>query len=224
MTSHYRQDVLKKLLFAVWTMLTLILVFAVGLLVYEMLEAGQQPLSTLHVPERVPREAGAAQPDAPLGTREMVLYFGGSDGASLVPEAATFEYTASTVENCRRALEALIAGPRDILTRIMPPAVKVRALYLRDNGELVIDFSRELQSDSARLRSAAYEALFVYGVVNTMTQSALRASGDPSVQRVRILIEGTPPGDAFPAHLDLRDPVKPEPDWIETAQERKAHG
>ena len=188
-----------------------------------MVQAGQTPLASLRVPERS-AASPAPREDAPLGTREIILYFAAADGSALAPESTVLEYTNSTVENCRRALNALIAGPRDILVRVLPPSARIRALYLRDNGELVVDFSRELQTDAARFRSATHESLLFYAVVNTVTQPALRSETDPAVSSVRFLIEGAPPTDVFPAHLDLRQPLVPDPAWIATAHDRPAHG
>ena len=212
-----RRDVMRSLLLALWAMFTMVLFFMVVLLVRQMLETGGDPLAALR-PEpaaRAPESEKPARPaPAKLGNREIVLYFGTADAAALASETQTLEYSASTVENCRSALEALIAGPRDILTPVLDASVKVRALYLREDGELVVDFSRELQSKHTRFKSASLEALMLYAIVNTVTQSTLRAGDDPAVRTVRILIEGMPPTDAFPAHLSWDAPVAPDMRWV----------
>ncbi len=125
-------------------------------------------------------------------------------------------------------MAALIAGPRDILTPVLDASVKVRALYLREDGELVVDFSRELQSKHSRFKSASLESLMLYAIVNTVTQTALRAGDDPIVRTVRILIEGMPPTEAYPAHLTWAEPVAPDARWVsspvEVATEAPANG
>lgn len=216
-----RQDILRKFMISIWAMVTLVLFFSVILLVREMLETGQDPLAALRVASEQETEAMPAprrQADI-LGARELTLYFATSDGRVLAPEIHTIEFSGSTVENCKRALQKLIAGPRDILTPILPATAKIRAMYLLENGELVVDFSRELLSEHARFKSASLEALMVYGVVNTLTQETLRSKNGVPVRQVRFLFEGLPPLENFPAHLDLRQPVGPDQRWIELTQE-----
>ena len=219
MNETRRQDILQRFLMSVWAMVTFVLLFAVGLLIYEMSERGQAPLSTLGIPDEAAAPPKVTRPEAPLGTRNVTLYFASSDGRALQTEVVVLEYSGSAVENCRRALAALIAGPRDLLTRVVPPSTKVRAVYLLQDGELVIDFSRDLQTELGRVKSASTEALFIYGVVNTVTQSGLQTEHDPAVRRVRFLIEGAPPSERFPAHLDLSLPVGPDTRWVADAGE-----
>jgi len=168
---------------------------------------------------RGPSAGAPAQPASrsvavPLGTREIVLYFAGADGASLVPEKRRIDIVPSAVENCRAALRELIAGPSRLHFPVLPGTAKVRALYLLDDGELVIDFSGEIQPDTAALRSATLEALMVYAIVNTVTQPELRGEHAKGARRVRFLVEGSPPRETFPAHLDLSAPIAPDPRWI----------
>ena len=124
------------------------------------------------------------------------------------------EFSDSTQENCRAALALLIAGPEKNNTPIFPPQVQLRALYLPDNGELVLDFSRDLIASGARFKSASFESLLVYGVVNTLCQPALQAKGGATVRQVRFLFEGAPPQEGFPAHIDLGGPIRPDETWL----------
>ena len=68
----------------------------------------------------------------------------------------------------------------------------MRGIYLLEDGELVVDFSGEIVSEHLRFSSAAMECLMIYGVVNTLTQDALRGPEDLPVRRVRFLFEGRP--------------------------------
>jgi spore germination protein GerM len=225
MNGAGRRDILKKLGVALWAMATLVLLFCVLLLVREMINRGENPFESFRAaPAGSIAEPAAARPAAPGGTREVQIYFGSGDGRYLAAETHTIEYSASSVENCRQALQRLIAGPRDLLTPVIPASVKVRAIYLLDDGELVVDFSGEMLSEQLRFKSASLEALMAYAVVNTLTQSALQAEQDPPVRRVRFLFEGTPPQEAFPAHIDLSAPLTPNARWIETAPDAPAHG
>jgi spore germination protein GerM len=220
-----RQDILKKVMFSLWGMLTMVLLFCVILLVNEMMQRGQDPLAAVR-PESVQAPA-ASQPgdeDAPVEMQDVVLYFASQDGHSLAPEIRSLEKSNSTVENCRNALELLIQGPRDILLPVLPPNTGINAMYLLDDGELVVDFSRELQMEQSRFRSANSEALFVFAVVSSLTQKSLQVAGQPAVTRVRFLLEGTRPQETFPAHFDLSEALRPDPAWLEPVQDRVAHG
>lgn len=225
MNTTKPKKVFQKLGLAVWAMVTMVLLFCVALLMNEMMKSGQDPFAAIAPAPRPEAPAERPASGGTQGAREIVCYFGTSDGGALAPESHTIELGDSTVENCRRAMKALIAGPRDILTPVLPPAAQVRALYLLEEGELVVDFSRELLSEHIRFKSAALEALMVYAVVNTLTQPALQGASDAAVRRIRFLFEGSPPQEIFPAHLDLSEPVEPDARWVEKAAPgAPAHG
>jgi hypothetical protein len=130
------------------------------------------------------------------------LFFASTDGRTLAAEKRSIECGSSTIENCRAALAALIAGSQTGLTALLPPTAKTRALYMLPEGELVVDFSSEVKMAHARLKSASLEAMFAYGVTQTVTQSALQGTQGGTVRRVRLLFDGEPQ-DTFPAHLDV---------------------
>lgn len=213
--SEYRAAIFRRVMLSLWAMATLVLVFVLGLLVREMVRAGEDPLALLHRPaENQVARSAPHPPAAPLGTREITLYFAAADGVSLVPEKRRIEIVSSAVENCRSALRELIAGPSRLHFPVLAATTEVRALYLLEDGELVIDFSSDLQAESAGLRGAALETLMVYAVVNTLTQPELRGEHAQGVRRVRFLIEGSPPQETFPAHLDLTAPIGPDQHWM----------
>ncbi len=226
MNAPWQQRVLRKLGLAVWSMVTLVLLFCVILLVNEMFKAGQDPLAGLRAhPKTQPAPARAKEVQGKAGQREVQLFFASPDGRVLTPEKRPIECGGSTVENCRHALEALIAGPKTPLTPVIPGTVGIRGLYLLDNGEAVVDFSREMISEHARFSSASMEALMAQAVAHTLAQPALLGTANAPIQRVRFLFEGSPPYETFPAHVDLTEPVTPNPQWVETSnQEPPAHG
>jgi len=225
MRAADRSDIVKKLLLSAWGMFTLVLFFLVVLLVNEMLKGGQDPMAALRAHEEAKAQAppgGVPAPSESLGTREVNLFFAAPDSRRLVAEQHSIAITESTINNCHAVLELLIQGPRGALAPILPPQTKVNALYLLDDGELVVDFSRELQMDHMAFRSAAAEALLAFGVVNTLTQPALQAEGQPPVRRVRFLLEGSRPQETFPAHIDLSQPLGPNSEMLAPAGERTA--
>ncbi len=214
MDATGRRDILRMVFLTFWGMLTLVLFFCVVLLVNEMVKSGNDPLAAI-LPESAVDTAKPRSPSipaAPLGRREVSLFFASEDGGYLVPDNRTIDFGDSTAENCKKAVEALIAGPREGLIPIFPATAQVLGAYLLDDGELVLDFSRKLKIEHARFKSASLEALMVYGVVNTVTQAALQIKGSVAVRRVRFLFDGAAQ-DTFPAHIDVRGPMSPDQSW-----------
>jgi len=217
MNPEWRKDIVRNFALSVWGFVTLVLFFVVALLVNEMIENGQDPLDSLRnpTPDSTNESRTAARSTTALGEREIQLYFAGENGQHLQPVLATFEARDSTVENCKSALELLAKGPSGGAgVPVLPPGVRTRAVYLLSNGELVIDFSRELMTELSRRKSASIESLMVQGVLHTLTQRALQTKGESAVRRIRFLIEGSTPPDNFPAHLDLSNPLEPDSSWI----------
>ena len=96
----------------------------------------------------------------------------------------------------------------------------MRSLYLLEGGELVMDFSIQLELEARKRKSASLEALMVYGIANTLTQPDVKGADEPAVSTVRFLIEGSAPRESFPAHVDLSGPVAPDTGWLAGPQER----
>lgn len=223
-SSVDREAVIKKLIYALWGMLTLVLFFSVVLLANEIRKNEASPLDAFRLSTAEPaRPVPKRQSDGLRQPREIVLYFASKDGRGLVPERQEIPFSDSTVENCRGALERLIAGPRGDLTAILPATAKIRALYLLEEGELVIDFSREILMEHARFKSTMLELLMTYGIVNTLTQGALQVDGE-EVTRIRFLFEGSLPQESFPAHIDLSAPIGPDRRWIAAHRPQAPHG
>jgi hypothetical protein len=216
--EQIRRETVRRIIFAAWAMATLVLFFCVILLVWELVRQGADPMAALRATpaantpaEPAPVAAPAREPGLP---REISLYFAAPDRAALVPARASIPFAENLVDNCRAALAALAAGPGDALLPVLPPDTGLRAAYLLEGGELVLDFSRELLTAHTQVKSAGLEALLIYGVVQTLTQPALAPEGSAPVQRVRFLVEGAAPPEAFPAHFDLSAPVAPDRRWV----------
>ena len=222
MNYYTRKHILTRLGLAVWAMFTLVLCFVIAMLVNEMMRNGQSPLASFQMSATTEDNAAqtAPKPAGPGGTKDIQLYYSGENGQGLAAEPATIESSGSTVENCRRAVAGLISGPRQNgFSPILPTNARLRGLYLLDSGELVVDFSSEVALAHARLKSAGLEGMLVYGIVNTVTQPALRGQDKAEVKRVRFLVEGAPPTDGFPSHLDLSQPILPDPSWTRATAE-----
>lgn len=196
-------------------MATVALVACVGLLARELMRGGVNPLELVRSePKTAPASKPQTDASAPMANREITLYFADAEGKALAPESARIEAGDSTVENCRKALEALIHGPRDILTPIVPSSTRILGLYMLDGGQLVVDLSSDFVRELKKVRSASLESLMVYGIVDTLAGDALRGTNEGGVANVRFLVEGSAPRESFPAHLDLSGPIKPDSRWI----------
>lgn len=217
MSRNFRLTVMQKLVLSLWAMGTLVLLFLVVLLVREIAANGRDPIGAFELTEEEQVQRPPTSRTTSLGTREVLLYFSAPDGHSLATEKRVLPFSNSTVENCKTVLTALIEGPQTGANPILPKTVKVKSLFLLENGEMVINFSRELQSEHARFSSATLESMMVQGIAHTVAQSALHEGQTPRVHRVRFLIEDAPPSEAFPAHIDLAEPVAPDTHWL-TAQ------
>lgn len=202
-------------------MATLILLFVLAMLVNEMARSGQDPLHALRPEETPPNPSQSAlRAPGPLGTREIKLYFSAQDSRMLAAQPAVIEFSQRTVENCRKAILALISGPRlDHLATVLPDKTSLRALYLLENGELVVDFSSEMLLSVQRPQSTEMETLMLAGVINTLTQAELRGEDGEQVYTVRFLIDGVVPQDGFPAHVDVSAPLVQDRRWIQAGME-----
>jgi len=199
-------------LFTLWGLATLILVACLGLLLYGRMEQGDTPLE-ISFSNSSQRDASAPiATESATTPREVPIYFADHQGMGLESELRRVDFGEDTVENCRRALQILIAGPRGELTPVVPTSTVIRGIYTLEGGELVIDFSRDMES--THVKTASAELLMVRAIVATVVQPRLRGDGDGPLRRVRFLFEGSPPQDMFPAHIDLTDPVSFQREWI----------
>ena len=200
-----------------WGFITLVLLVVLFLLINERAEQRRGAVASPSTAMQN-RVAATASPSRPAGENEQVvrLYFALADASALAPEERAVAAGDSTVENCRAALEALLAGPRSELTPVAPSTASVRAVYALDGGRLIVDLSREVAQGLPR--STAAESLFIQSIVHTLTQPQLRTADGLRINSVRFLIEGFPAANSFASHLDLSDFITPDPAWVRAAQ------
>jgi len=207
-----RIDLSRRVFLAAWGLLTLILIFTVIFLVAALSENGQTPMSPTSAAgpnPATPREPSTTPANA-APTKEIVLYFPNLESRRLESQTASVEFSEFTVENCRKALEALAQGPGSKLNPTLPPSTKVLGVYMLDGGEVVVDFSMEFMTGFQKVRSATLETLVLAGIVKTLTQPALKGAKQPAASSVRILVHGSAPAEAFPAHVDVSAPLTPD--------------
>ncbi len=211
MMDARRLELMKTLFFSTWGMLTLILLFTVGFLFVALTQKDRE-LAALEAVPSGPFPIGSGLQGSRT-TRDVKLFFAQTEKTALAPELRRIGITERTVDNCRKALEALIEGPRERLGVVLPPTAKIRGLYLLDNGELVVDFSRDLEAGQPK--SASAELIMAQAVATSLCQVALRGDDQRAVLSVRFLFEGSPAQDTFPVHIDLSAPVRPDVEMLD---------
>jgi spore germination protein GerM len=134
--------------------------------------------------------------------REVTLYFGSSDGGSLVVEHRQISSSRDVLENLRRVIEALVSGPTEEGVATIPASARLRGVFIHDRTAF-IDFSREIVSDFAGGTAAEYV------LVSSLVQTA--CANFPEVDAVRILVEGEEV-NTIGGHLLVSRPLKAQ-EW-----------
>lgn len=214
-TTTGDRAMLRRSVYLLWAAGTFALIVAVGVLIFNL----ERQRSDLEALGFSPNSLGGVtiNPDDSRTLEDISLYFAHATHLSLVPEVRRLSVTENLVENSRVALEALIDGPEGPMVPVLPTTTTIRGLYLMDNGELVLDFSRDLEF--SYVQSGASELLMVQSIVISVCQAALRGDDERVIRSVRFLFEGSPPQDSFPAHIDLSEPVYPDRALVEISVE-----
>ena len=217
MNAAERRGFFKSVVLAVWGMFTVVLLCCIVLLVVEMIRQKQDPLELAKKAVNKPLPPITTTEEA-APKKEVSLFFADAGAQGLVPETRAIEFSELTVENCRNAIEALIQGSTTGLTAILPSSTKIRGLYLLEGGELVVDFSMELEYEVKKIQSASFEALLVQSITQTLMQAGVKGEKEAAVTKVRFLIEGTTPHESFPGHIDATAPITADPQWVAQAK------
>jgi hypothetical protein len=197
---------MRSAFYALWGVLTLVLLFTATFLFLRLsqTESGYETTSKPSQGETGLRD-DSAKTERPL----VRLYFAHPTQLRLVAEDRPFSLTAETRENCRAAIRAMTEGPSAGASPVLPPATRVRAIYLLDSGELIVDFTRDI--DAPALHSAGAEWLVAQALAHTLTQPGIQGAADRPVTSVRLLYEGSPAEEGFPGHISLPGPIRPDP-------------
>lgn len=222
MTPKTPGDVTQSAVTAAWGVATLVLLFLVMLLGYELYQRSEDAAEAVALdPGFVHTESAPAA--EPAGTEVPVrLYFGSPYSTGLRTEQRRISLTDDLVLNCKAAFEALAAGPRSDAVPVISAAARVRAIYVMNQGDLVVDLARD--TDAPQLHSASAELLMIRALTMTLSQSALRVGNAPAIKRVRFLFEGAPTGSHFPAHIKVDYPVEPDSTWVVPAKTGAGNG
>jgi hypothetical protein len=148
-------------------------------------------------------QSGAEEPTAePLLRRNVEIYYPSSEEDGLVGELHEIFNTATPGDRAKQIIADLISGPDNPGSlRALPPATRLRQVYVLDSGVAYLDFSADLTEGMGG--GSKEEILAVYSVVNSV------AINIPEILRVGILVNGRTLA-TLNGHLDLRRPLSPD--------------
>jgi len=150
------------------------------------------------VEANVPKAPGA--PEAQAATRVVTLFFL-SDDDLLHKETREIAAGPTMADEAERALAELIRGSEEGLSSPLPPATKVRQVFIAKDGLATVDLSREVVEGFSYGSTAELAA--VYAVVDTLV------SNFKPVKKVIILVEGAE-RETLGGHVDLTRPFLPD--------------
>jgi hypothetical protein len=153
----------------------------------------------LSVPTAAPATTTTTPPPAETAHITATLYYGSSDGRSLVAVRRDVPLATGIVEQGRQILTVLLQDAPQPYAQVLPKGTKLRAFYVTDRGDAFVDLSGDVVS--AHPGGSLSELLTVYAIVNAVTGNL------PAIQRVQLLVEGKEV-DTIAGHVDVRRPLE----------------
>jgi len=134
-----------------------------------------------------------------VSARSGVLFFGSSDGTTLVREGRELDSCADQNDCLSDLLEELLSGPVGNLQTVIPESSALVSATI-EGETVVIDLNSSFAEDL--LSGSNAEMLAVYSIVNTV------ALNFPTTKSVKINIAGN--SKAVLRHLELAEPLQPD--------------
>jgi spore germination protein GerM len=134
---------------------------------------------------------------------DITLWFASGQEDALVLERRRVPPNQTPIDRVKVSLQELIAGPKSAALRTLPAEVKVREVFIDDQGTAYIDFSEVLSQ--AHPGGPWAEMLTLRSIMQTLV------SNIPEIKRVQILIEGREV-ETLAGHLYIRRPL--DTSWI----------
>ena len=148
--------------------------------------------------------AAAAAPDTTqTGMRSVTLWFGATDGDSLVAEVRELAEQADLHARVAQLVAALDQGPLRRGVAVVPTGTSVLHVYLDDRGLLTLDLSRAFQQ-GFRGGSRAEDLVVARSCGRSATTCPRSADPRSRAGARPLVIAGRPP-PARPAHRRARD-------------------
>jgi spore germination protein GerM len=128
---------------------------------------------------------------------ELNIWFASPQEDALVSERRRVPSSATAVDRAKVSLLELLAGPKSDALRTVSAEVKIRELFIDDQGTVYVDFSEALSRTHPGGPWA--EMLTIRSIMQTLMANV------PEIKRVQILIEGHEV-DTLAGHVDIRRP------------------
>jgi spore germination protein GerM len=134
---------------------------------------------------------------------ELSIWFASRQEDALVLERRRVAPSQAPFDRVRASLQELIAGPTGNALRTVSAEVKIREVFIDDQGTAYVDFSEALsQTHPGGLWA---EMLTLRSIMQTLVANV------PEIKRVQILIEGREV-ETLAGHIDIRRPL--DATWI----------
>lgn len=163
----------------------------------------EEPVATAGVEQPAGDAAAPAESSAaPLPRRNVEIYFPSKADNGLIGEFHEIFNTVTPGDRAKQIIADLISGPdNDDSLRALPPATRLRQVFVMDNGVAWLDFTADLREEMGG--GSMEEILAVYAIVDSVVINIVE------IDRVGILINGRPVA-TLNGHLDLRRPLAPD--------------
>lgn len=145
------------------------------------------------------------EPEMTGSIRVTLFYLSGS-GRMFSLEERDIPFSNSLQEQAKQVLRQLLAGSQRGRGSAIPSGVRLRGLFITQQGLAYVDLSQELITNHPGGTCA--EELTVYSLANTLI------SNFPAVKKVQILVEGREI-QSLAGHLDLTRPYGRGPSRLE---------
>jgi spore germination protein GerM len=176
-----------------WVLATVLLVLAGGGLWW-----------LIELPGRRGRSIDTAEHGGNTGLgEELTIWFASQQEDALVSERRRVPSGATPVDRAKASLQELITGPKSDALRTVSTEVKIRELFIDDQGTAYVDFSEALRQTNPGGPWA--EMLTLRSIMQTLVANV------PEVKRVQILIEGREV-ETLAGYVDIRRPL--DTTWV----------
>jgi spore germination protein GerM len=171
-----------------WGLASLLLVLGGGALWWLIMAPGRDATST----------DTAGRGTSPAPGEDIIIWFASPQEDALIAERRRLLPGPTPVDRAKASLQELISGPVGDGLRTLSADVRIRELFIDDQGTAYIDFTEALSRNHPG--GAWAEMLTLRSIMQTLVANV------PEIKRVQILIEGHEV-ETLAGHVDIRRPL-----------------
>jgi spore germination protein GerM len=134
---------------------------------------------------------------------DLTIWFASRQEDALVSERHRVPPCSTPFERAKASLQELIAGPKGDALRTVPTEVKIREVFIDDQGTAYVDFSEALSQTHPGGPWA--EMLTLRSIMQTLVANV------PEIKRLQILVEGREV-ETLAGQIDIRRPL--DTTWV----------